>query len=142
MANNSEPTRASSALGQWVEDLYDRIFCQPNDEVFASAYNEGVAQTFTARINHDQFSRQAFFEAIKKFRLLNVTSVQSTKDIQSWDAPDGSGAGCVSQFVHFKDTNKETGVATESSTLLVANVQVIGGQRMLFELTEVLKVSK
>lgn len=94
------------------------------------------------RINHDQFSWKDFFEAIKKFRVLNVTSVQSTRDIQSWDAPDGSGGGCVSQFVHFKDTHKETGVVTESSTLLVANVKVIDGQKMLFELTEVLKVSK
>lgn len=49
MANNSEPTSTSSALGQWVEDLYDRIFCQPNDEVWATAFNENVAEGFTAR---------------------------------------------------------------------------------------------
>jgi hypothetical protein len=94
------------------------------------------------RINHDQFSRQDLHEAIKKFRLLNLSSAQSTEDIQTWDAPDGSGAGCVSQFVHFKDIHKETGVVTESTTLLVANIQVIGGKRKLFELTEILKVSK
>lgn len=77
-----------------------------------------------------------------KFRILNVTSFQSTRDIQSWDAPDGSGAGCVAQFARFTDTNKETGVVTETTTLLVANIQVVGGQRVLSELTEVVKVSK
>lgn len=49
MANTSEPTRASSDLGKWVEDLYYRMFCQPDDEVAASAYDKGVAQGFTAK---------------------------------------------------------------------------------------------
>ncbi|KAM5344915.1 hypothetical protein ACJ41O_010777 [Fusarium nematophilum] len=141
MTDTSDPTCASSALGQWVKDFYNRVFFEPNDEVSANALNELVAQGFTARINHDQFTRQEFFETIKKFRRNTISSAQSTRDIQVWDAPDGSGAGCVSQFVRVNDTHKETGVVTEVSTLLVANIQVIGGQRMLFELTEVL-VSK
>lgn len=94
------------------------------------------------RINHDQFSRESFKDAITKFRVHSVTSFQSTRDIQTWDAPDGSGAGCVAQLAHFTDTHKETGDFTKTSTLLVANVQVVGGQRVLSELTEVLKVAK
>ncbi|KAJ4167465.1 hypothetical protein NW754_011280 [Fusarium falciforme] len=140
MANTSEPT--SSALGKWIEDLYDRIFCQPNDEVSASAFKERIAEGFTAKINHDLFSRQTFMEAIMKFRVDNMTSIQSTKEIQFWDTPDGSGAGCVSQLVHFTDSNKETGVSTKSSILLIASVKVVNGQKMLVDLTEVLKVSK
>ncbi|KAH6976516.1 hypothetical protein BKA56DRAFT_589724 [Ilyonectria sp. MPI-CAGE-AT-0026] len=142
MATTSEPTHATSDLGKWVEDLYYRIFCHPDDEVSASAYDKGVAQGFTAKINHDQFSRQSFIDTITKFRVLNVTNILSTKDIQTWDAPDGSGAGCVAQYARFTDTNKETGDVTETTTLLVANIQVIDGQRVLSDLTEVLKVSK
>ncbi|KAJ4209672.1 hypothetical protein NW759_013319 [Fusarium solani] len=142
MANTVEHTRSSSALGKWVEDLYDRIFCQPNDEVSASAFKECVSEGFIARINQDQFSRQTFMEAILKFRADNITSIQSTKEIQFWDAPDGSGAGCVSQFLHFTDSNKETGVSTKSTTLLIASVKVVDGQKMLVDLTEVLKVSE
>lgn len=70
---------------------------------------------------------------------MNVTTIQSTKELQTWDAPDGSGGGCVAQLMHVMDTNKETGASPESSTLLVANVQVIGGRKMLFSVTEVLK---
>ncbi|WAO93486.1 Hypothetical protein NCS54_01103500 [Fusarium falciforme] len=140
MANTSEPT--SSALGKWIEDLYDRIFCQPNDEVSASAFKERIAEGFTAKINHDLFSRQTFMEAIMKFRVDNMTSIQSTKEIQFWDAPDGSGAVCVSQLAHFTDSNKETGVGTKSSILLIASVKVVNGQKMLVDLTEVLKMSE
>ena len=49
MANTPEHCRSSSALGQWVEVLYDRIFSQPNDELSASAFKECLAEDFTAR---------------------------------------------------------------------------------------------
>jgi hypothetical protein len=81
-------------------------------------------------------------EAILKFRVDNTTSIQSTRDIQIWEAPDGSGAGCVAQYMHFTDTNKETGVGTKSYTLLIASVKFIDGQRKLVDLTEVLKPSE
>lgn len=95
----------------------------------------------SSRINHEHLSQQALSEAIRKFRLDNSSTVQSTRDIQTWDAPNDSGAGCVSQFLHFTDTNKETGVATKMTTLLIANIQVIDGQKKLSELTEVMKAS-
>ena len=163
MPNNLEHTRSSSALGQWVEDLYDRLFWQSNDEVSASALRECLSDGFIARcvrlckiftsskrpeltvplrINHDQFTRQTFMEAIMKFRVDNTASVQSIKDIQVWDAPDGSGAGCVSQLVHSTDSNKETGIDTKFSILLIASIKVIDGQKLLVELTEVSKTIK
>lgn len=81
-------------------------------------------------------------EAIMKFRVDNVASIDSTKDIQVWDAPDGSGAGCVSQLMHFTDTNKETGVGTKSSVLLIASIKIVDGQKVLVDLTEVSKASE
>lgn len=77
-----------------------------------------------------------------KFRVDNVASIDSTKDIQVWDAPDGSGAGCVSQLMHFTDTNKETGVGTKSSVLLIASIKIVDGQKVLVDLTEVSKASE
>lgn len=76
---------------------------------------------------------------MKEFRSVNVTTKESTKEIQTWDAPDGSGGGCVALLMHVKDTNKKTEVSTKSSTLLVANVQVVAGKKMLSSATEVLK---
>ncbi|POS75663.1 hypothetical protein DHEL01_v205932 [Diaporthe helianthi] len=139
MANTSEPAHASYTLSQWVDKFFDDTFFQTNDEAAVNTMNEDLAQGFTATVNHDQFSRQDFIEATKKFRSVNITTVQSIKEIQAWDAPDGSGGGCVAKLVFVKDTNKETGASTESSTLMVSNVQVVGGKRMLFSLTEVFK---
>ncbi|KAH6949089.1 hypothetical protein DER45DRAFT_580667 [Fusarium avenaceum] len=142
MADTFEPTRASSALGKWVEELYNRIFVQPDDQVSTNAFKDDVTPDFVARINHDQFTRQTFMEAIQKFRVDNRTSIHSTKDIQIWEATDGSGAGCVAQHMHFTDISKETGVGPKSSTLLIASVKVIDGKRKLVDLTEVLKTSE
>ncbi|KAM0208121.1 hypothetical protein ACHAQI_007130 [Fusarium lateritium] len=139
MDNTSQTTSASSVLGQWVEDLYRRLFIQPDDQVLINAFKDDIAEDFIARINHDQFTRQIFMEAVLKFRADNTATVQSTKDIQVWEAPDGSGAGCVVQHIHVTDTNKETGIGTKSSTLLVASIRVIDGQRKLVDLTEVVK---
>lgn len=49
MADLPEPTRASSALGKWIEELYDRIFVQPDDQVSAHAFENDLAQEFVAR---------------------------------------------------------------------------------------------
>ncbi|KAI6762379.1 hypothetical protein HG530_008359 [Fusarium avenaceum] len=114
MADTFEPTRASSALGKWVEELYNRIFVQPDDQVSTNAFKDDVTPDFVA----------------------------STKDIQIWEATDGSGAGCVAQHMHFTDISKETGVGPKSSTLLIASVKVIDGKRKLVDLTEVLKTSE
>jgi hypothetical protein len=49
MANAFEPTRASSVLGKWVEELYSRIFVQPDDQVSTNALKNDVTQDFVAR---------------------------------------------------------------------------------------------
>ncbi|KAF5655106.1 hypothetical protein F25303_864 [Fusarium sp. NRRL 25303] len=141
MANSLESTLPVSALGSWMEDLYARIFVQPDDEVSANTINECIAEDFTARINHDHCTRQSFHDVIMKFRADNRTTIHETKELQCWDAPNGSGAGCVSQFVRFTDSNKETGVGSMSSTLLIAGIKVVDGRKMLVELTEVLKTA-
>ncbi|KAF5719472.1 hypothetical protein FMUND_4658 [Fusarium mundagurra] len=76
-----------------------------------------------------------------KFRVENKATIHETRELQSWEAPDGSGAGCVSQFLHFTDTNKETGIDSRSSALLIASIKVVNGRKMLVELTEVMKAA-
>lgn len=49
MTNPSEPTRASSVLGKWVEEIYHRIFVQSDDQVSAHAFENDLAQNFVAR---------------------------------------------------------------------------------------------
>jgi hypothetical protein len=49
MANTFEPTRASSALGKWVEELYNRIFVQPDDQVSTNTFKNHVTEDFVAK---------------------------------------------------------------------------------------------
>jgi hypothetical protein len=49
MANTFEHTRASSILGKWVEELYNRVFVQPDDQVLMDAFKDDVTQDFIAR---------------------------------------------------------------------------------------------
>ncbi|RSM04989.1 hypothetical protein CDV31_009790 [Fusarium ambrosium] len=78
MANAPEPTSASSALGQWVEDLFNRIWFQPDDSISAGSYDESVAPDFIARVNHDRFSRDQFFALIRQARLQSIINMQRT----------------------------------------------------------------
>ncbi|KAF5643108.1 hypothetical protein F52700_2823 [Fusarium sp. NRRL 52700] len=139
MANNLESTLPASALSNWIEDLHARIFVQPDDEVYANTIKECIVEDFTARINHDHYTRQSFHDIIMKLRIDNKAIIHETKELQCWDAPDGLGAGCVSQFLHFTDFNKETGVGSMSSTLLIASIKMVNGRKVLVELTEVMK---
>ncbi|KAF5983458.1 hypothetical protein FCOIX_3188 [Fusarium coicis] len=149
MANNLESTDTPSALGSWMHDLYARLFVQPDDQVSANTLKESIAEDFTARLFDPQHrllpsnenETNSFTDIIMKFRVENKATIHEKKELQCWEAPDGSGAGCVSQFFHFTDTNKETGVGSRSSTMLIASIKVLDGRKMLAELTEVAKAA-
>lgn len=49
MSDTIEPSRASSTLGKWVEELYNRIFVQPDDQVSTNALKDDVTPDFVAR---------------------------------------------------------------------------------------------
>jgi hypothetical protein len=49
MANPSTTTRASSVLGKWIEELYDRIFVQPDDQISMHAFENDLTKDFVAR---------------------------------------------------------------------------------------------
>ncbi|PTD06363.1 hypothetical protein FCULG_00011876 [Fusarium culmorum] len=137
MPQTSELVQPTSALGKWVIDFFEQLFCQPEDEIAASTLRDRTAEDFTARHNHDHFTRQSFIEAMIGFRIHGTTEILDVKEIQVWEAPDGSGGGSVSQLYRFTDIVKETGARTELLTLLIASVMVINGKKVLTDLTEV-----
>ncbi|KAF4464156.1 hypothetical protein FALBO_9015 [Fusarium albosuccineum] len=144
----------SIPLGQWVDTLLDTIFCQSDDALAMSTYEQFVSVDLfyrqhplkrlvstvsdRSRINHDQYNYTQLYETFKEARKKNVIKTQSNDEVHRWDAPEGNGAGCVAHMSHFTLTNKETGEETKCSSLTLANVRVNDGKRMLVELTEVL----
>jgi hypothetical protein len=90
-----------------------------------------------SRVNHDTLNRDQFHEAIKHARNTDIFIMRSADTIKSWDAPGGSGAGCVGLLLHLTSKNKKDGKEIDSSTLFVTNVQIHDGKRVLTVLTEV-----
>src|SRR4051794_37021137 len=94
-------------------------------------------QRLQPRMNHTRFTHDQFLDSVKQARANKSMSVQASDEVQVWNAPDGSGAGCVAQLSRFTLTDKSSGTETKSLNLTVANVQVREGKRMLVELTGV-----
>ncbi|KZL79220.1 hypothetical protein CI238_04289, partial [Colletotrichum incanum] len=130
-------TSSSAALGDWVDELLKKIFFQPDDILSNETFKEYIASDLIVRINHGRFNYEEFMNAVTQARAKDNMSVQSNNEIQVWNAPDGSGGGCVAHMSHFTLTDKKSGQAVKSSSLTLANVQVRNGKRVLVELTEV-----
>jgi hypothetical protein len=88
-------------------------------------------------MNHTRFTHDQYLDMVKQARGNNSMSLQASDEVLAWNAPDGSGAGCVAQLLHLTLTDKANGTETKSSNLALANVLVREGKRMLVELTEV-----
>ncbi|KAF9875764.1 hypothetical protein CkaCkLH20_06696 [Colletotrichum karsti] len=129
----------SVSLGDWVDELFKKIFFQPDDALSKEVFTEYIAPDLLVRYNHSRFTYDQFLDAITQGRMKDSMSIQSNDEIQAWDAPDGSGAGCVAHMSLFTLTDKQTNQAVKSSSLILANVQVRDGKRVLAELTEIAK---
>ncbi|GKT56356.1 hypothetical protein ColTof4_09098 [Colletotrichum tofieldiae] len=132
-------TSNTAALGDWVDELLKIIFFQPDDILSHETFKEHIASDLIVRINHGRFDYQQFRDAVTQARAKDSMSVQSNNEIQAWNAPDGSGSGCVAHMSHFTLADKKSGQAVKSSSLTLANVQIRDGKRVLVELTEVAK---
>ena len=76
--------------------------------------------------------------AVKQARARDVMTVQSNEELLTWEAPDGSG-GSVAQLGRWTRKDKTTGEELQFSNLLIANVQIRDGKKVLVEMTEVMK---
>lgn len=65
-------------------------------------------------------------------------TVQSNKELLTWEAPDGSG-GTVAQLASWAPKDKATGKEEKFSNLIIANVEVRDGKKLLVQLTGVMK---
>ncbi|CAH0057688.1 unnamed protein product [Clonostachys solani] len=128
----------SSSLADWFDGLSHNIFFQPDDALASKTFEERVADDAVIRINHDQLGKAKYWEIIKAARAASHMAAQSSKEIHTWNAPDGLGGGCVAQLGYFTTTKKEGGTEAVGSSLTLTNVHVRDGKRVLVELTEVM----
>lgn len=124
------------SLGDWVDELLNDIFFQPDDAFALKAYEERVDPSLIVRINHDRFTFDQYKEAVKNGRTTSEFSPQSTSEILKWDDAEKKG-GAVTQLFKFTVKSKETGQETPATSVILSVVRWIGGKRVLTEMTEV-----
>jgi len=130
----------AAPLGEWVDDLFNKVYFQPDDKLAMEAFEEGFASDFSVRINQDHFTRARYLEIVKHGRAANTFVNQSNDEVTVWKAPDGAGGGCVAHMGIFLQIQKVDGKELQASALTVANVQIRDDKRVLLELTEVMNL--
>ncbi|KAF4945702.1 hypothetical protein FSARC_14383 [Fusarium sarcochroum] len=127
-------------IGQWVDALFNRLFDNPDDQASATIFQKFISPNLVYRINHDRHDFLGFDTMLKEARRTTIMQTKSNNEVQSWEAPDGSGGGCVAHMSHFSLIDKAGADAIECSALTLSTVKVQDGQRTLFELAEIHQV--
>lgn len=146
---------AEQPLTQWVAQLNDTLFIQPNDEVALKAVSDQVDPSFVTkyarpvqqalafdsylvaiRINHNVYKYEQFNQGLQYARS-SFTSIQDTfSDILAWEDPE-KGDGVVAVLSKWRAKDKATGKETKKSTVIIWEVRMIDGKRKLTGQTEV-----
>ncbi|OJD35879.1 uncharacterized protein BKCO1_1400027 [Diplodia corticola] len=123
-------------LGDWVNQLFDTIFFDSDDNNAIKAFTEGFDPSFSVKINHDSLSYDQYKEAIHKTRAQSEITLQDSSEILKWDDAEQKG-GTVAHLFKFVVKDKTTGKETNSTNLLLTAVKWIDGKRVITEITEI-----
>ncbi|PVH82173.1 hypothetical protein DL98DRAFT_548162 [Cadophora sp. DSE1049] len=123
-------------LGEWVTELNDTMFIQPDDEIALNAVNEKVHPSFVVKINHAVYSYDQFKPGLQYARRTGTSIQDEFSVILQWEnteQPDG----VVAVLSKWTTKDKATGKETKKTNVILWEVKFIDGKRMLTGQTEV-----
>ncbi|RSL56632.1 hypothetical protein CEP51_014361 [Fusarium floridanum] len=123
-------------LGEWVKQVNDAIFYQPDDEVTLKAINEDVDSSLVVKINHHVFNYEEMKGGVLYIRGSGGMTLNSVSEILKWDDAEKQG-GVVAHLVTFTTKNNATKQEVRKTSLITSIVKWIDGRRKLTELVEV-----
>jgi hypothetical protein len=141
------------SLSQWVTELNDTLFIQPNDDIALKAVHEQVDPSLIvkcttptpyilvntsdlARINHNVYTYDQFMPDLQYARS-STTSIQDTFSvILQWENPEKPD-GVVAVLSKWTVKDKATGTETKKMNVILWEVKWIDGKRKLTGQTEV-----
>jgi hypothetical protein len=141
------------SLSQWVTELNDTLFIQPNDDIALKAVHEQVDPSLIvkcttptpyilvntsdlARINHNVYTYDQFMPGLQYARS-STTSIQDTFSvILQWENPEKPD-GVVAVLSKWTVKDKATGTETKKMNVILWEVKWIDGKRKLTGQTEV-----
>ncbi|KAJ5160880.1 uncharacterized protein N7482_007884 [Penicillium canariense] len=125
-------------LGNWLEDLFNKLFYQPDDGLSKKAMEEGLSPQLKISINGQNVPKEAYDQVIAETRRTYNISVQSSRELlASSDATD-NGIGSVAHIQTFILEDKKTGTQRKQTSLTISVIASSDGGKQLIELTEVM----
>ncbi|KAH6625171.1 hypothetical protein C7974DRAFT_395552 [Boeremia exigua] len=124
------------SLSQWVTELNNTLFIQPNDEIALKAVHEQVDSSLVVKINHHVYRYDQFLPGLQYARG-TTTSIQDTFSVLlEWENPDRPD-GVVAVLSKWTTKDKTTGAETQKTNVIIWEVKWIDGRRKLTGQTEV-----
>ncbi|GIJ89535.1 hypothetical protein Asppvi_008477 [Aspergillus pseudoviridinutans] len=124
------------SLSQWVTQLNDTLFIQPNDEIALKAVHEQVDPSLIVKINHNVYSYDQFKTGLQYARSSSISIQDDFSVILQWENP-GKLDGVVAVLSKWTSKDKTTGNEIKKTTVILWEVKCIDGKRKLTGQTEV-----
>ncbi|WAO89960.1 Hypothetical protein NCS54_00736400 [Fusarium falciforme] len=124
------------SLGEWVKQINNAIFYQPEDEVALKALNEDLDPGLVVKLNHSLFNYEEMKGGILYIRGSGGMTLDSVSEILKWDDAEKQG-GVVAHLTTFTTKNHETRQEVRKTSLITSTVKWIDGRRKITELVEV-----
>ncbi|KAH7376649.1 Six-hairpin glycosidase-like protein [Plectosphaerella cucumerina] len=126
----------SQSLSQWVTELNDALFIQPNDEIALKAAEEQVDPSLVVKINHNVYTYDQFKPGLQYARSTTTSIQDKFSIILAWENPEKPD-GVVAVLSKWRVKDKATGKETEKTNVILWEVKWIDGKRKLTGQTEV-----
>ncbi|CAG8908676.1 unnamed protein product [Penicillium egyptiacum] len=124
------------SLSEWVTQLNDTLFIQPDDEIALKAVDGQVDPSLVVRINHNVYSYDQFKQGLQYARLSSTSIQDEFSVILQWEnseKPDG----VVAVLSKWTSKDKTSGKETNKTNVILWEVKLIDGQRKLTGQSEV-----
>ncbi|KAJ3535334.1 hypothetical protein NM208_g7170 [Fusarium decemcellulare] len=128
-------TKEQSLL-QWVTELNDTLFIQPDDEITLKALNEQVDTSLVTKINHAVYTYDQVKAGLLHVRNSQTSIQDKFSEILTWENPEKRD-GVVAVLSEWRTKDKATGEETKKSNVILWEVKWIDGKRKLTGQTEV-----
>ncbi|KAJ5447007.1 hypothetical protein N7445_001828 [Penicillium cf. griseofulvum] len=129
-------TAQQQSLSQWVTQINDTLFIQPNDEIALKAVHDQVDPGLVVRINHNVYNYDEFKTGLQYARASSTSIQAEFSVILQWENPE-KPEGVVAVLSKWTSTDKTSGKETKKTNVILWEVKCIDGKRKLTGQTEV-----
>ncbi|KAJ6000056.1 hypothetical protein N7481_000465 [Penicillium waksmanii] len=124
-------------LGNWLEDLFNKLFYQPDDGICKKAMEDEMSSQLKVCINGQYVPREGFDQVIIQARSTYNISVQSSRELLASPNATDKSIGSVAHIQTFTLEDKKTGTQRTQTSLTISIVAFSDERKQLIELMEI-----